>query len=277
MAHAVAPPFVDPGSRGDVAARIVEMLPAHSHYVEPFGGALAVLLAKRPAKLEIVNDLDGDLVAFWRCVRDRPSDLVRACALTPHSRAEFDDARARPRTLDDLERARRVWVCLSQGRSGSRAGSWRRTTQGVAAGSMSALLETFVDGMAAAARRLLDVALECRPAVEVISDYGANRSTLLYVDPPTAGRARRRASDDDQQLAATLKECRGPVVLRSPAADKAVFGELYPGWDCYRLSAASGPSHRETLLWSNRVLQEPGVRDEPLPLDFGAAANTTRW
>ena len=57
-------------------------------YVEPFAGSLAVLFAKPRARHEIVNDLDGGLVTFFRVLRDRPDDLIRACTLTPFSRAE---------------------------------------------------------------------------------------------------------------------------------------------------------------------------------------------
>ncbi|PZQ45669.1 MAG: DNA methyltransferase, partial [Phenylobacterium zucineum] len=105
------------GGKQRIADRIVDMFPPHGHYVEPFAGGLSVLFAKPPARLETVNDLDGDIVNFWRVLREQPEDLIRACALTPHSRAEHASSRDRE-CLDDLERARRVWVGLTQGRSG---------------------------------------------------------------------------------------------------------------------------------------------------------------
>ena len=100
------------GGKTRLAAKIVELLPAHEHYVEPFAGGLSVLLAKRPSRMETVNDLDGLLMAFWRVLRDKPEQLARVCALTPHSRAEHAAARAAvgDEVLDDLELARIVWV-----------------------------------------------------------------------------------------------------------------------------------------------------------------------
>lgn len=86
------PPFAYYGGKTQLAERIVATLPPHKHYVEPFAGSLAVLLAKPPTTMETVNDLDGDLMTFWRVLRDRPADLIRACALTPHSRGENVDA-----------------------------------------------------------------------------------------------------------------------------------------------------------------------------------------
>ncbi|WP_234974522.1 DNA adenine methylase [Williamsia sterculiae] len=106
------PPMAYFGGKTRLAPRIAGMLPAHGHYVEPFAGSLAVLLTKPISRMETVNDLDGDLMTFWRVLRDRPTELARVCALTPHSRAELIEAQnvSDHADLDDLERARLVWV-----------------------------------------------------------------------------------------------------------------------------------------------------------------------
>ena len=92
----LAAPFPYFGGKTSHAARIASLLPDHGHYVEPFAGSLAVLLAKPRSRMETVNDLDGDLMTFWRVLRDQPEELARACAkpgdiiiLSPAS-ASFD-------------------------------------------------------------------------------------------------------------------------------------------------------------------------------------------
>lgn len=123
------------GGKSKLAEQIAAMLPEHTHYIEPFAGSLAVLLAKKPSRLEAVNDLDRDLMTFWKVLRERPADLAWACSLTPHSRAEQEYAYGDLSGLEELERARRVWVRLTQGRigcpraAGGRAGTARRPAE----------------------------------------------------------------------------------------------------------------------------------------------------
>ena len=59
------------GGKSRLAPWIVSMFPAHRVYVEPFFGGGSVLLSKKPSSIEIVNDLDGSVVAFWRALRAR--------------------------------------------------------------------------------------------------------------------------------------------------------------------------------------------------------------
>lgn len=261
------PPTPYFGSKSTVASWIVSLLPSHEHYVEPFAGSLAVLLAKQPSRMETVNDLDGALMTFWRILRDRPNDLLRACSLTPHSRAEFEAAYDET-DCDDLELARRVWIRLTQSRSGVlRRTGWRHY---VAPGDSSASMPTYLDGyrdrLAPAAERLMRVSLECRPALEVIAAYGSRPSVLLYIDPPYLGSTRgwgrnyRVEMKDDhehRELAEALWDCSATVVLSG--YHSPLYDELYEGW--YREQIATttangkaGSQDRTEVLWSNRPL-----------------------
>jgi DNA adenine methylase len=185
------PPFSYFGGKTLLAERIAALLPPHQHYVEPYCGSLSVLLAKPQAKMETANDLDDELMTFWRVLRDRPLDLARVCMLTPHARGENAAADHRG-GVDELELARRVWVKLTQGRDrGLRArGStgWKHYVYpaGTSVG-MPDYLDGYVERMAAAAERLHRVSLERLPALDLIAKYGAEPDVLLYVDPPYLG------------------------------------------------------------------------------------------
>lgn len=269
-AATTTPPFGYFGSKVKLASRIVDLFPPHRGYVEPYAGSLSVLLAKRPSVMEVVNDLDGDLMTFWRVLRDRPADLVHVCSLTPHSRAEYNAAWPLADDLDDLERARRVWVKLSQGRSGSlRSTGWRyHENPNGRASSMPRTVHGYVRRMLDVAERIREVTLECLPALEVITRYQRDPDTLLYVDPPYLFDTRSRTGiyrhemGDEQShrtLAAALAGSKATVVL-SGYAHPLYDDDLYAGWHRTTMRAGTGQNatvgwqERTEVLWSNRPL-----------------------
>jgi DNA adenine methylase len=265
----VKPPFAYFGGKTRLAGWIAGQLPEHQHYVEPFGGSLAVLLSKEAAPMETVNDLDSDLVTFWRVLRERTDDLIRACWLTPHSRAEQQQANVReqPGELDDLERARRVWVQLSQGRGGVRSNTgWRHYEKPVGSTSMPRYLSGYVARMAPALERLRGVSLECRPALEVVASYGKHADVLMYVDPPYLGATRSsggyrhemRAAADHCELADALNACQAKVVLSG--YHSPLYVDLYRGWRVASTPTNTGQggtwSERTEVLWFNEAAEE---------------------
>lgn len=265
------PPFPYFGGKMSVAERIVALLPPHRHYVEPYCGSLAVLLAKPPVPIETVNDLDGRIMTFWDVLRTRPGDLQRVCQLTPHSRAEYGRCKDTPVVPgDDLETARRVWVALTQGIGRALAGrksGWRHyiNPSGTTVG-MPAYLDAYVARTAAAAERIHQVSLESRPALEIITRYRDQPEVLLYIDPPYLGTARSsdnneyghemRGSGDHAELAAALTDTAAAVVVSGYPSP--LYDALYSGWHRAQFATysgnAAGARRRIEVLWSNRPL-----------------------
>lgn len=255
------------GSKQRIADWIVSLLPDHDHYVEPFCGGLSVLFAKRPSRMETVNDLDRELMTFWQVLRDRPTELIRVCALTPHSRDEH--AASFQPAEDDLELARRIWVRLSQGRSGTlRTTGWRHYIDPAGSNtSMPGYLEAYVDRMAVVAERLHDVSLENLPALDLIAKYGKQPKVLLYVDPPYLGttrgwgnnyRVEMRNDAEHRELAAALADCKAAVVLSG--YHSPLYDELFDGWHRYEHQTMTGNGKgdkaRTEVLWANRPLAD---------------------
>ncbi|MCX5598380.1 DNA adenine methylase [Streptomyces phaeochromogenes] len=263
------PPVPYFGSKARIAPWIASLLPDHEHYVEPYCGGLSVLLAKTPSKLETANDLDGQLVTFWRILRDQPDDLARACTLTPHSRAEH--TQAYEPADSDLETARRVWVRLTQGRSGrmDRTG-WRHCIADIGT-NMPAYLDGYRTRLHPVAERLMSVQLECRPALEVIAAFGARPGVLLYLDPPYLGSTRSRTASGyrhelrgeagHRELAGALADCKAAVVLSG--YHSPLYDGLYEGWHRYERPASAGNAAvdrgRVEVLWANRPLGADGL------------------
>lgn len=277
------PPLTFFGGKTRIAQRIIALLPPHLHYIEPFAGSLAVLLAKQPARMETVNDLDGELMNFWRVLRERTDDLERVCALTPHSRIEHR-ASLEPAS-EELERARRTWIRLTQGRGGhtDRPTGWRfyQDPRGTHI-SMPEYLHAYAGRIAPAAARLWSVSLECKPALEIIADYGRHPDALIYADPPYLGSLRTpgdsyavemRGEAEHAQMLDALKACRAAVVLSGYASP--LYDGALGGWHRRELAGYTGNGHpgkgkRAEVVWSNRPFPQaslfdvPGEDDEPV-------------
>ncbi|MEO0228327.1 MAG: DNA adenine methylase, partial [candidate division WOR-3 bacterium] len=157
---------------------LLPLLPKTKHFCEPFGGSAAVLINREPSPIETYNDIDGEVVNFFRVLRDNPEALIRAIALTPFSREEFEKAISEPTTsLSDIERARRFYVRARQVRTGlaqkASPGRWahcRLTSRAGMAGAVSRWLGAIED-LPLIAQRLLRVQIENDDAINVIKRY----------------------------------------------------------------------------------------------------------
>lgn len=98
-----------PGAKRGMAQEIVQIMPPHRSYLELFAGSLAVLFHKPRSAIETVNDIDGDIVNFFRVLRAEPERLAREIDLTPYARAVFDDAHEN-RGETDFDRAVRFCI-----------------------------------------------------------------------------------------------------------------------------------------------------------------------
>lgn len=103
------------GGKFRLASWVMQFFPTHTCYVEPFGGAAGVLMQKPPAYAEVYNDLDQDMVNFFRVCRDPATraQLMAECVMTPYARDEFDLA-WQPAD-DQVERARRTVIRAQMG------------------------------------------------------------------------------------------------------------------------------------------------------------------
>lgn len=273
-----------PGSKWGISTWIVEHFPPHAAYVEPFFGSGAVLLRKSPARSELVNDLDGNVVTFFRVLRDRPEELAAAVALTPYARDELAAARV-DEADDDLERARRFAVECWQTRGGAvgrRTPGWRFDIHGGGNKSLARVWADLPGKVMLAADRLRGVMVENAPAMDVIAR--ARRSgrldavdTLIYADPPYLGRelpdgrpsARLRlyrhelSATEHLTLLDALDAHPGPVVLSGYASD--LYDDRLRAWARReRITRNQNNDNRTEVLWLNPV----AARQVSLPLEL---------
>jgi DNA adenine methylase len=247
---------------------LLPLLPSCHHYCEPFSGSAAVLLNREPAAVETYNDIDGEVVIFFRVLRDQTDELIKAISLTPFSREEFYQAiYDNDEEISNVERARRFYIRARQTRTGlaqtASLGRWANCKDTSRSG-MSGVVSRWLGGVEALdtiAERLLRVQIENRPATDVIKLYDSP-DTLFYCDPPYLHATRGDDNaygfemDDLQhrELAAVLNECSGKVALSGyvhPLMDK-----LYKSDRWYKVVGAERTIHstkgtRQEVIWTN--------------------------
>lgn len=209
------------GGKQRLSAQIVPLMPSHRVYLEPFAGGAAVLFAKPRTERETLNDLDGQIMRFWRALRDRPGELAAAVAATPYSRAEWQASRDGSAD-DDVEAARLLLVNVDQSFSRSRE-SWSIPCVGDGRGRWQpGTWENLPPKILAAAERLQGVALESRDACELIPRWD-RADAVIYIDPPYEGPHRREpgkgyaVEQDDlwERLVDVLLDIRHAAVILS--------------------------------------------------------------
>lgn len=246
---------------------LLPLLPKCHHYCEPFAGSGAVLLNRGPSPVETYNDLDGEVVNFFRVLRKQGDDLVKAIGLTPFSREEFAVACRLDPTETPFERARRFYVRARQVRIGlaqtATLGRWANCKNTSRAG-MSGVISRWLGGvkdLPIIAERLLRVQIENRPALQVIRLYDSP-GTLFYCDPPyihdTRGDSKAYGYEmtDEQHmaLAQVLNEAQGMVAISNYPC--ALMDELYPAPKWRKIVADPRTNHatkgqRTEVLWVN--------------------------
>jgi len=243
------------GSKWSIAPWVIEHLPPHVTYVEPFGGGAAILLRKDPSPVEVYNDLDSSVVAFWRILRSRPHEFIALLQSTPWAREEYQLAWTP--CEDEMEAARRFFIrCWMSYSGGSdRPSGWRvnsRTKSGSVPhwGREERLLEV--------AERWRTVQIEHDDALKVIRRFdGPN--TLHYCDPPYVPTTRTSGSgyacelslDDHQALIDLLLSVQGKVVLSGYPSDLYIRELEGRGWSRRdRTSRTRDPKATRTeCLW----------------------------
>ena len=245
---------------------LLPLLPQTHHYCEPFGGSGAILINRQPSPVETYNDLDGEVVNFFRVLREQKDELIENIQLTPFSREEFFLALSTEhQRITNLERARRFFVRARQTRTGlaqsASLGRWancKETSRSGMAGVVSRWLGSG-ESLPDIAARFLRVQIENRPAVDVILLYDSE-TTLFYCDPPYPHSSRSDSNAyayemNDQEhidLAHRLHQIKGKAAVSGYQCD--LMNDLYADWVLHlgpEKQSHSNKQMRQEALWTN--------------------------
>ncbi len=227
-----------PGGKTRLLKHLLPLIRPHRCYVEAFGGGLALFLGKERSKVEVVNDLNGDLVSLYRCAQWHLDALVGEIEWTLTSRANVADFRTQL-GLTELQRAARFFLLnrMSFGGGG--------THYAVSKVSAQASRQNVLDGLRALNQRLDKVSVECLPYERLLSLYDSPE-TLWFFDPPyTAGETGNYQAWNDEQMsafAARVVALRGDWIVT--VNDTPLHRELFTGHDLRPVVTRSGTGNQ---------------------------------
>jgi DNA adenine methylase len=255
------------GGKFRLAPWITSFFPEHKIYVEPFGGGASVLLKKERSYAEIYNDIDGDIVNFFKVLRDNGEELKRLIDLTPYSREEFNSSFVN--TDDETERARRTIVRSFMGfgsasvTKNGKGNTVEIPTTGFRAdsnrvGSIPAHdWKNLPKNIEFLTERLRGVVIENKCALSVINQH-ESEDTLVYVDPPYVQSSRDSGKDyqfemtdeEHKNLSDILLSFDGMVIISG--YESTLYNNFYANWVKVEKDAyADGAKKRKEILWIN--------------------------
>ncbi len=201
------------GGKRAIATKIIAIFPKHTAYVEPFAGGAQVFFHKEPSKVEVLNDLDGEMVNFFRVCQLHYEELLRYMRFVIVSRSWHEVLKATdPVTLTDIQRAARHLYLLKN----SYAGLIRSLNYKCNVAHAPGLnLERLPEIIEATHKRLARVQLECLPYEKVLARFD-REWTLFYLDPPYFGLKLYRhnlTTQDFEKMAERLAGLRARFVL----------------------------------------------------------------
>lgn len=248
-----------PGSKRRLAPWIINHMPPHHSYLEAFFGGGAVLFEKEPSKIETVNDLDGDVVNFFRTIRNPESreQLIQWLTYTPYAREIYDETfRSDPKTAVEQAGYFAVRSMQSHGFRLTEKCGWKKDVYGREAAYAVRYWNELPEALALMAARLKGVQIEHKSALELIQAFNHN-NVLMYLDPPyvlsTRGRKQYRHEMDDgdhRKLLETVTDSKAMVMLSGYDCD--LYQEYLGGWHKEQIPArAQNSLPRTETLWTN--------------------------
>lgn len=246
-----------PGAKNRIAGWICEYIPLHDVYLEPYFGSGAVFFNKVLARIETINDIDGNVVNYFRVIREKPEKLAALLEMTPYARDEYNSAFEILPEDSDVERARkfaiRCWMgfgCSNLYRNGFRSSQQRTSPH------TTKEWRNIPDRLLAASERLKNAQIENLPALELIQRYDTP-DVFIYADPPYLHGTRKNylykyEMEDREHVALLEKLNNHPGKVLLSGYDNDLYNDMLPGWKkVHKKTQAENGLPRIETLWMN--------------------------
>lgn len=227
-----------PGAKWRIADWIIENMPTHHSYIEPFFGSGAIFFNKSPSNIETINDLDREVVNFFEVVRDMPEKLAAKIYMTPYARAVYENVYKELCNYNQSKLDKALKFCIkinmSHGYRCNAKNGWKNDVQGRERSYAVQVWNKLPEIIVQAAERLKEAQIEQRPAIEVIRRFN-NPKCLIYCDPPYLLSTRRgkqynvEMSDrEHEELLHALLVSKSKVIISGYESD--LYNNALKGW-----------------------------------------------
>ena len=264
------------GGKQRMVRHLKEMIPEHSLlYVEPFIGGGALFWNKEPHQAEVINDIDDNVVNFYRVVQSNFEELFGLLQSTLHSRSQHQAAKyvlkketeklsetyahylGENRTISEpVRRAWAFWMQANMSFNSKLYGGFAYCRSDITTKALINKRDQFQHHYK---DRLKGVCIECNDAIKVIESRDAPY-TFHYCDPPyintDMGHYKGYTAQDFENLLTTLSKIKGMFLLSGyPTSLLDAFSAQY-GWKSKKFdqhrSAGRGRRSRKTevLTWN---------------------------
>lgn len=246
-----------PGAKNRLASWVVSFIPNHKVYLEPYFGSGAVFFNKPMAKIETINDLDGEVYNLFKVIRDFPDELAKYTEMTPYSRDEYEKAYYKNTADTDIERARKFLVRCWQGMGNSNVykNGFRSSQQGSSPRTTKHWGE-LPDRILLAGERLKHAQIENLDALELLRRYDT-KDVFVYLDPPYLPGIRKgylysKEMNEKDHIELLEMVVQHPGKFLISGYENELYNEILNGWNkaCMQTQAEHGLKRIETL-WFN--------------------------
>ena len=241
------------GGKGRLFKWIVPLLPEHSVYCEPFGGAASVLLNKSKADIEVYADLEKTMVNLMQVVRDHLHFFKSKVEKIPYEKETYLRYKSlyfseEFQSLSKMDQAVVTYVTKRMSRGGV-CGTFSWSSRIYSTGPAEVhCWNSALGNLDLVHERLQDVIIRCDEATTVIEAHDS-ADTLFYLDPPYIPSSRvsknvylcEMQEDDHKALAKICNNIKGKVMISGYPSD--LYEELYEGWRCEKKDAPNHSSH----------------------------------
>ena len=264
------------GGKANMSKFIIEKMPPHTIYAEPFAGSAAVFFRKNKCEENYLNDLYPELIDLYQVLQDKEknSELKRLMRLTPHSQAEFVFCKENfnDPSISEIEKARRWLTFQVQGFSG---GGFGNRSWGYARTKVTLPTRKFVrnngDIFDFYCEMLSGVNLSNIDGTQFIRDFGYKKNALIYLDPPYVLDARKFSGkfykyemlDSAHREFLTVIQ-NSPCMIMLSGYDSPIYNEQLSDWKKFTkdVPCHSVPKVRHTRFGSDKAKERTGILDD---------------